>query len=670
MKHLLEEGHRSEGEKKKKKEINSLLSLQPSAFPLFKRKPVKLLSLLWDFELEQVDCVASTLFNHYTSHQTRSVSSRPYYSLPNSSHERRSVLAIAEPPRFHSQAKGKNVRLDAHSRKATRRNSFCNGVTFTNRPIHLYEKVRLKLVAVHHGWSGALRFGFTIHDPSQMSSEEIPKYACPDLVTRPGYWAKALPERFAVRDNILAFWVDRHGRVFYSINDEEPILFHCGIKVSGPLWALIDVYGITHEVQILDSMFAETMTTARLSTARLSTCLPQSNHDSANFNNNELENNQVVAKIANLNLSRVPGLGTDNHIIPCCPNRRQHAQGVPAFLDTDLRFHPTRGPDITFSQDRMVACTNWQESNRTLVFSDRPLHIGESLFVEVGHLGLPYYGALSFGITSCDPSTLRTNELPADPDFLLDRKEYWVVYRAFPVLNSGDILSFMVLPNGEVHHGVNGASRGMLMCVDTSQSLWVFFTIHGVINQLKILGTVQSSPVTVSPSGSPGGSQYDSDSDMAFSVNRSSSASESSLGKDSQPSWAASPARPAEGMGRKQCWEGFHGLQKGCAVVGSAPVWPAGPGHGLFPVLGTAEAVPRGLCPVLGVTRKTWRGWRVSRKGNGAGEGSGGAEGAGKGRKGAQGALVALHKSLAGGDSREGQALLPGNGDRMGGNSI
>uniref|UniRef100_A0A8C8E534 E3 ubiquitin-protein ligase NEURL1B n=1 Tax=Otus sunia TaxID=257818 RepID=A0A8C8E534_9STRI len=464
-----------------------------------------------------------------TSHQTRSVSSRPYYSLPNSSHERRSVLTITEPPRFHSQAKGKNVRLDAHSRKATRRNSFCNGVTFTNRPIHLYEKVRLKLVAVHHGWSGALRFGFTIHDPSQMSSDEIPKYACPDLVTRPGYWAKALPERFAVRDNILAFWVDRHGRVFYSINDEEPILFHCGIKVSGPLWALIDVYGITHEVQILGKCLHKL------------TCLPQSNHDSANFNNNELENNQVVAKIANLNLSRVPGLATDNHIIPCCPNRRQRAQGVPAFLDTDLRFHPTRGPDITFSQDRMVACTNWQESNRTLVFSDRPLHIGESLFVEVGHLGLPYYGALSFGITSCDPSTLRTNELPADPDFLLDRKEYWVVYRAFPVLNSGDILSFMVLPNGEVHHGVNGASRGMLMCVDTSQSLWVFFTIHGVINQLKILGkwewltglrgiflgfgcpsaprqaqlspvfagTVQSSPVTVSPSGSPGGSQYD-----------------------------------------------------------------------------------------------------------------------------------------------------------------
>ncbi|KAG8128711.1 hypothetical protein E2320_015521 [Naja naja] len=276
-------------------------------------------------------------------------------------------------------------------------------------------------------------------------------------------------------------------------------------------------------------MFAETMTSTRLSNARLSTCLPQSNHDSANFNNNELENNQVVAKIANLNLSRMPGLPTDNHTIPCCPSRRQLGQIVPAFLDTDLHFHPTHGPDINFSQDRMSACTNWQESNRTLVFSDRPLHIGESLFVEMGHLGLPYYGALTFGITSCDPGTLRTNELPADPDFLLDRKEYWVVCRGFPVLNNGDILNFVLLPNGEVHHGINGMSRGMLMCVDTSQSLWVFFSIHGVINQLKILGTVQSSPVTISPSGSPGGSQYDSDSDMAFSVNRSSSASESSL---------------------------------------------------------------------------------------------------------------------------------------------
>lgn len=67
-------------------------------------------------------------------------------------------------------------------------------------------------------------------------------------------------------------------------------------------------------------------------------------------------------------------------------------------------------------------------------------------------------------------------------------------------------------------------------------------------------GTVQSSPVTVSPSGSPGGSQYDSDSDMAFSVNRSSSASESSLGKDRQPSapGGMSPLLPGQQKEREE----------------------------------------------------------------------------------------------------------------------
>ena len=112
-------------------------------------------------------------------------------------------------------------------------------------------QVRLRLSGVHTGWSGALRFGFTSLDPSELTSAEIPKYACPDLVTRPGYWAKALPERLAQKDNVLSFWADRHGRVFYSINEGEPILFHCGLSIGCPLWAIVDIYGITQEVTLL-----------------------------------------------------------------------------------------------------------------------------------------------------------------------------------------------------------------------------------------------------------------------------------------------------------------------------------------------------------------------------------------------------------------------------------
>ncbi|XP_045573765.1 E3 ubiquitin-protein ligase NEURL1B isoform X1 [Salmo salar] len=486
------------------------------------------------------------------------VVSRQYFTLQGGSGggegsgvERRTsvspVILSLEPPRFHPQAKGKNIRLDGQLRRATRKNSFCNGITFSQRPVRLYQKVRLRLSGVHNGWSGALRFGFTSLDPSELNSSNIPKYACPDLVTRPGYWAKALPERLAIRNNVLSFWADRHGRVFYSINEEEPVLFHCGLSIGCPLWAIIDIYGLTQEVTLLESKFAESVGSSCLSAARLSAYLPQSSHDSANYNNNQLENNQAAAKMATLQLNNYSSNSLNNYsqMIPCCTTSsattssssssvpfsapRLVRAGLPSQLDTDLHFHPVRGPDVILSADRSAACIHFLESSRTLVFSDRPLRVRETLYVEVGHLGLPYFGALLFGLTSCDPGSLHAGELPADPEVLLDRKEYWVVYRGFPMPCSGDVLSFSLTPSGEVHHGVNGAARGRLLCVDSSQKLWAFFTLHGAVNRLRILGTLQSSPSSPSSqsSSSSSSSPDDSDSDLAFSVNRSSS--ESSL---------------------------------------------------------------------------------------------------------------------------------------------
>lgn len=248
-----------------------------------------------------------------------------------------------------------------------------------------------------------------------------------------------------------------------------------------------------------ESTFAESVGSSCLSAARLSAYLPQSSHDSANYNNNQLENNQAVAaKMATLQLNNY------TQLIPCCSSTASASapsssassafgvprltRGLPSPLDNDLHFHPIRGSDVVLSADRSAACIHFLDSSQTLVFSDRPLHVGETLYVEVGHLGLPYFGALLFGLTSCDPASLHTEDLPADPDVLLDRKEYWVVHRGFPMPCSGDVFSFTLLPTGEVHHGVNGVGRGRLLCVDSSQVLWTFFTLHGAVNRLRILG--------------------------------------------------------------------------------------------------------------------------------------------------------------------------------------
>lgn len=51
------------------------------------------------------------------------------------------------------------------------------------------------------------------------------RFACPDLSSKEGYWAKALPERYSVEGNILHFYVNAEGELYYGINGQQKVLF-------------------------------------------------------------------------------------------------------------------------------------------------------------------------------------------------------------------------------------------------------------------------------------------------------------------------------------------------------------------------------------------------------------------------------------------------------------
>lgn len=79
------------------------------------------------------------------------------------------------------------------------------------RPILIDEIVCIKLSEVSTLWSGVLRFGVTSVDPASYRNVELPKFACPDLTSKAGYWAKALPERYCLQDTIVHFMVNSDG---------------------------------------------------------------------------------------------------------------------------------------------------------------------------------------------------------------------------------------------------------------------------------------------------------------------------------------------------------------------------------------------------------------------------------------------------------------------------
>ncbi|KAM6956088.1 E3 ubiquitin-protein ligase NEURL1-like [Aplochiton taeniatus] len=406
---------------------------------------------------------------------------------------------------FHPSAKGSQIAMDMAQRTVKRQASFCNAITFSNRPIVLYEQVRLKITKRQCCWSGALRLGFTSKDPSRINPDNLPKYACPDLVSQSGFWAKALPEELSNEGNVIAFWVDKKGRVFYRINESSPMLFFSGVHASEPLWALIDVYGLTRGIQLLDTEMVpldclrpRSFTSAPRASARrhaddprlsISLCdlsLQQQQHpelqeEEEEEDEDEEEPHHPLSSSGSSSSSSCHG--------PQNSQNSQQCSLLPALLDSDLRFHAVRGAHVVALDEQTVARREPRGEERTLVFTSRPLRCAETVFLKVTKAGATRLGSLSYGVTSCDPGSLRPSDLPHSPESLVDRKEFWAVCRVPAPLHSGDILGFVVNSEGEVLMSHNGVSAGMQLCVDNSRPLWMFYGLHGAVTQLRILGS-------------------------------------------------------------------------------------------------------------------------------------------------------------------------------------
>ena len=335
------------------------------------------------------------------------------------------------PLQFHA-IHGDNVELSHDRRQAKRGDSFCKGICFSNRPIAIGERVYIKFIDTSGSWSGVLRFGFTSTDPGTLRGQDLPRYACPDMTNRPGNWAKALGERYAVAGNELFFYFTRSGDVFYGVNGEEKGLFFSGVNTSGPLWSLLDIYGNTSCVEFSNPVpqpLNNALTTSQSMGSNITMQQNNSNSHVTSLTISDNRNNNRNSLPANLQLSRFHG----------------------AVEFTPIPLHNLCGRNIRISPDKTVAMRAKEEYCNAYVFTSRPLRCGEKIVIQVQGVDRSFIGGLAFGFTSCDPSTLKVEDLPDDADLLLDRLEYWVVNK--DVCRSPEIddeLSFHLTKDGRM----------------------------------------------------------------------------------------------------------------------------------------------------------------------------------------------------------------------------
>ncbi|CAJ0951782.1 unnamed protein product, partial [Mesorhabditis belari] len=381
---------------------------------------------------------------------------------------------------FHT-VHGQNVGLQSGGRIARRKESFCKGLAFSNRPITVDENVCIRLNEVASNWSGVMRFGVTNVDPEVYRGGTIPKFACPDLTCKDGYWAKALPERYSIEGHIINFYVTADGELFYGINGTPKGLFLSGINVRLPLWVIVDIYGNSVSVEFIDANDAK----LRASRAITSSANPSSSQPTRTAPPRQQPAQSAATVSDNASTSVLSGVDLDL-----------------------LQFHRVTGRHVTLNGLRTMATRSEQEYTQGYVFTERPIRFNEKVMIQVVAVQNLYSGSLAFGVTCCDPKNLVGKELPDDSSDLIEMPDYFVGIKDValnPVANT--LLQFWINSNGEVKFQKDQKQPRTIMHVDATLQLYMWFDVYGQTQVIKLLGCYPASrparpapPAVVPPS--------------------------------------------------------------------------------------------------------------------------------------------------------------------------
>uniref|UniRef100_A0A183BXM5 Neuralized n=1 Tax=Globodera pallida TaxID=36090 RepID=A0A183BXM5_GLOPA len=360
-----------------------------------------------------------------------------------------------------------------------------------NRPISIDEILCIRLSEVGTNWSGVMRFGVTNVDPASFRDIELPKFACPDLTSKGGYWAKSLAERYSVEGSILHFFTNESGEMYYGVNGVHKGLFLSGINVLNPLWIIVDIYGNSIAVEFIDPNEVQ-LQSKRISPKNRTGTTLSARNASQPHSSESAESSPAPMSLSTYHqsIASMPASNSANNLLNVTANspRSSSSRASPMANASKMRFHNVKGMNVYLQHDETVAVRKHGEYYQGYVFTGRPINVGDKLVILVSQVEDAFSGSLAFGLTSCDPIKVPASRLPVDSDELLERPEYWVCIKDVAAMPQvGDKLSFQVDAGGRVIFSKNDAPSRVIMHVDTSIPLWAFFDLYGSTRKIQLL---------------------------------------------------------------------------------------------------------------------------------------------------------------------------------------
>ncbi|XP_062535217.1 neuralized-like protein 4 [Armigeres subalbatus] len=371
--------------------------------------------------------------------------------------------------RFHTRC-GSLVKLSANCRTAERRrplDEFNNGVVMTHRPLRDNELFEIRIDRLVDKWSGSIEVGVTTHCPSALQfpatmtnlrSGTIMMSGCGILTngkgTRREYGEFNLDElREGDRVGMMR---KSNGNLHYYINGRDQGV--AATRVAQTLWGVIDLYGMTIKVTIVDR--------------------------------DEREQQNLVTRRNNLMSLPV----TEHELIPASPE-------VDFSQSDRLLFHPMCGShaSVTHSGRTALRPNASDDFNNGVVLTRRPLRPNEMFQVRLERVVTKWAGSVEMGVTTHSPTEL-------DFPFTMTnvRSGTWmmtgngVMHNGMTVIEQygqnldrlqvGDRVGVVRKDDGTLHFWVNGVDQGPAAS-NVPEKVYGVIDLYGQAAQASIVDT-------------------------------------------------------------------------------------------------------------------------------------------------------------------------------------
>ncbi|XP_061511101.1 neuralized-like protein 4 [Anopheles gambiae] len=403
-----------------------------------------------------------------------------------------SVSDPSDKLRFHTRC-GSLVKLSANCRTAERRrplDEFNNGVVMTHRPLWDNELFEIRIDRLVDKWSGSIEVGVTTHCPSALQfpatmtnlrSGTIMMSGCGILTngkgTRREYGEFNLDElREGDRVGMMR---KANGNLHYYINGRDQGV--AATRVAQTLWGVIDLYGMTIKVTIVD-------------------------RDEREQRNLVTRRNHLLsmpATVQELPLG-VAGMATHGGIatVAGTPSEAEYVgAGSTALLLDRLTFHPTCGShaSVTHSGRTALRPNASDDFNNGVVLTRRPLRPNELFQVRLERVVTKWAGSIEMGVTTHSPTEL-------DFPFTMTnvRTGTWmmtgngVMHNGMTVIEQygqnldrlqvGDRVGVVRKDDGTLHFWVNGIDQGPA-ATGVPEKVYGVIDLYGQAAQASIVDT-------------------------------------------------------------------------------------------------------------------------------------------------------------------------------------